>query len=78
MKLTFLSQTLYLTTELQRLQLPDVVVQKKELLEKLELLSENKNYIESLINLKMYKLILMRQKFRSIFIFIGFRRKIKL
>ena len=36
----------------------DVVIpEKKELLERLELLSENKkNYIESLINLKMYKL----------------------
>ena len=33
------------------------VEKKKELLERLELLSENKkNYIESLINLKMYKL----------------------
>ena len=51
----------------------DVVVpEKKELLERLELLSENKkNYIESLINLKMYKLDTYEAKIVDPYLFLS-------
>ena len=51
----------------------DVVVpEKKELLERLELLSENKkNYIESLINLKMYKLDTYEAKIVNPYLFLA-------